>query len=61
MYALDLLAETEGLFEINSTSGVVTVGSDGPTRLVIRNQMPTSFQFDVFAYYLSSGLNGSRV
>ena len=61
LYGIDLPPGSEEVFQINSTSGNITVGLRGPTSLVVRNQMQTIFRLDVFAYYLSSGINGSRV
>jgi len=61
LYGIDLPVGSEGVFEINSTSGNITVGVNGSARLVVRNGMPTVLMFDVFAYYQSSGLSGVRV
>lgn len=61
LYGIDLPRGSEGLFEIDSMSGNVTVGTNGSSRIVVRNGLPTVFMFDVFAYYMSTGLSGSRV
>lgn len=61
VYGIDLPLGTEGVFEIDSQTGNVTVGGNGSGRLVIRNQQPTQFVFEIFAYFLSSGPSGSRV
>lgn len=60
MYGLDLPEDIEGLFDIDSLTGNITVGLNGSLRLVVRGR-PTEFSFDAFAYFLSSGLSGSRV
>lgn len=57
LYGIDLPAGSDRVFEIDSMSGNVTVGVNGTTRLVVRNGVPTVLTFDVFAYYLSSGLS----
>jgi hypothetical protein len=61
LYGIDLPQGIDGVFEIDSMTGNITVGANGSSRLVIRNRMPTVFMFDVFAYFSSSGLSGSRV
>lgn len=61
LYGIDPPVGDEGVFEIDPITGNITVGVNGSTRVVIRSGMPTSFSFDAFAYYQSSGLSGSRV
>ena len=61
VYGIDLLMEDEGVFEIDSLSGNITVGVNGSNKIVVRGGIPTVFTFDVFAYFQSSGLSGSRV
>lgn len=61
LYGIDLPQGIDGLFQIDSMSGNITVGVNGSSRLVVRDGMPTVFSFDVFAYFSSSGLSGSRV
>ena len=61
LYGIDAPIGDEGVFEINAMTGNLTVGVNGSTRVVTRNGVPTTFSFDVFAYYQSSGLSGSRV
>ncbi len=61
LYGLDIPPGSEGVFEIDSVTGNVTVGTNGSSRLVVRNGEPTVFAFDVFAYFSSSGPAGSRV
>lgn len=61
LYGIDLPRGDEGVFEMNPATGNLTVGVNGSTRVVTRNGVPTTFLFDVFAYYQSSGLSGSRV
>ena len=61
LYGIDLPQRIEGVFEIDAATGNITVGGNGSNQLVIRNGMPTVFSFDVFAYFSSTGLSGSRV
>lgn len=61
LYGIDLPQRIDEVFEIDSMTGNITVGINGSNQLVIRNRMPTVFSFDVFAYFSSSGLSGSRV
>lgn len=61
VYGIDLPLDIEGVFEIDSETGNITVGRNGPNRLVISNQQPTQFNFQIFAYFFSAGPNGSRV
>ena len=61
LYGLDLPEGIEGLFEIDSSTGNITVGLNGSATLVVRDGTSTGFSFDAFAYFSSSGLSGSRV
>ena len=61
LYGIDQPPGNEGVFEIDSVTGNITVGANGTSRLVVRNGEPTVFSFDVFAYFQSTGLSGSRV
>ena len=61
LYGIDLPIGSERTFEIDSSTGNITVGFNGSARLVVRGGVPTTLMFDVFAYYQSSGLSGSRV
>lgn len=61
VYGIDLLAVDEGVFEIDPLNGNITVGVNGSSRIVVRGGIPTIFTFDIFAYFQSSGLSGSRV
>ena len=61
LYGLDLPLGTERIFEIDPVMGNITVGPNGPSRLVIRDHNPTVFTFDAYAYYLLSGPTGDRV
>ena len=60
-YGIDLPPGHDGVFTINPSTGNITVGTNGSAQLVVRNKEPTIISFDVFAYFVSSGLNGNRV
>ena len=61
LYGIDAPPGSEGVFDIDPITGNITVGANGSSRLVVRNGVPTSFAFDAFAYFLSSGPTGNRV
>jgi len=55
VYGLELPSTAEGVFTINSLNGELTVGPNGPDRLVIVDNTPVLIVAEVFAYYNSSG------
>ena len=61
VYGLELPSGAEGVFQVDPQFGNITVGPDGPSMLVIRNHIQTTFVFQAFAYYNLSGLSGDRV
>ena len=55
VYGVDLPSNEQGVFEIDSQTGRLTVGPNGPSRLVIVDNTPLTIVAEVFAYYNSSG------
>ncbi len=55
VYGVDLPSSDQGVFEINSVTGQLTVGPNGPERLTIVDKTPVTILAEVFAYYNSSG------
>lgn len=55
VYGVDLPSNAQGVFEMNPQTGRLTVGPNGPSRLVITDKTPVVILAEVFAYYNSSG------
>lgn len=55
IYGLDLSSNDQGALVVDSLTGLLSVGPNGPDRLVIRDNTPVVIQADVYAFYNSSG------
>ncbi len=55
VYGVDLSSNDQGVFVMNSQTGQLTVGTNGPERLAIVDKTPVMILAEVFAYYNSSG------
>ena len=55
IYGLDLPTNDQGALVVDSLTGLLTVGPNGPGRLVIRDNTPVIIQAEVYAFYNSSG------